>query len=66
MTGAEIDRPRNLAVTFFAAQAGENFREGEIAVPFGEQLHRAALAAACGMMPREKYAFFLKLRSKIA
>jgi hypothetical protein len=39
MTGAEIDRPAHLAAAFFAAQACEEFREGEIAAPLGEHAH---------------------------
>jgi hypothetical protein len=39
MTGAEIDRPAHLSAALFAAQASEEFREGEIAAPLGEQTH---------------------------
>jgi hypothetical protein len=39
MTGAEIDRPAHLSAAPFAAQASEEFREGEIAAPLGEQAH---------------------------
>ena len=39
MTGTEIDRPAHLATAFFAAQASEDFRKGEITAPLGEQAH---------------------------
>ena len=39
MTGAEIDRAGHLATAFFAAQAGEDFRKGEIAAPLDKQAH---------------------------
>jgi hypothetical protein len=38
MTGAEIDRSAHLSAALFAAQASEEFREGEIAAPLGKAI----------------------------
>jgi hypothetical protein len=47
LTGAEIDRAGHLATPFFAAQAGEDFRKGEIAAPLGKQAHVSTPESYC-------------------